>query len=248
MSAMVLSGGTATPGLSGKEVVLRVSGAHQAIEADQPGIIRGKVSLVGMISERRHVEVKKDMELCGKELISEELILSEGGGVMNAVVSIEGIKTEKVSQQGVVLDNKACAFVPHVLAITNGSTLEIRTSDPVIHTAHLYLGDRTLFNLALPPTRRGTKIERKLEESGLIKVLCDVHSWMKAYILVVDHPYFAVTDGKGLFEIRDVPPGSYQIKVWHELLGVQLKEASVSEGKDTLVEFTFEEKKGKIFQ
>jgi plastocyanin len=245
---MALSGWVNAPGPSKSESLVYVSGAYQPGEVHNRGNIRGnirgKVRFSGNIAERRHIEVKKDMEFCGEEMISEELILGEEGGVMNAVVSLEGIQTGKVPKQSAILKNKACAFVPHVLAVTRGATLEIRSNDPVLHTAHLYLGNRTLFNLALPRARKGMKLERKLEETGLIRVLCDVHGWMKAYILVVDHPYFALTDEKGSFEIRDIPPGSYPLKVWHELLGVQFKEASVSEGKDTLVEFTFEGEEG----
>lgn len=240
MTAMVLNGWVSTLEPSRGEAVAYVSRAYRPIEVDHWGSIRGQVRLSGDISERRHIEVKKDREFCGKEMVSEELILSKDGGVMNAIVSLEGMKKDEMPEQSVILDNRTCAFVPHVLAVTRGETLEIRSDDSVLHTAHLYLGNRTLFNLALP--RKGTKIERRLEETGLIRVLCDVHGWMKAYILVVDHPYFAVTDEEGSFEIKEIPPGSYRLKIWHEVLGTQFKEVSVAEGKNTLVEFTFEGK------
>jgi hypothetical protein len=135
----------------------------------------------------------------------------------------------------VVLDNVKCAFVPHVLSATVGQTLEIHNSDPFPHDAHAWLGTRTLFNVGILP---GHTSRQPLADAGLIHINCNVrHTWMHAYVSVSDDPYHAVTGADGRFAIDQVPPGTYTLRIWHELLGSVDRPVTVEAGKTATVDF-----------
>jgi hypothetical protein len=115
--------------------------------------------------------------------------------------------------------------------------LLLLNSDPILHDAHARLGPETLFNVGLPTWRRVTE---RLKREGIVKVECDVlHTWQSAYIVVTSSPYFAVTDEKGEFVIEGVPPGTYQIDVWHEKLGRQSRMIIVSENSTFRLDLVF---------
>ncbi|MGI0014649.1 MAG: carboxypeptidase regulatory-like domain-containing protein, partial [Nitrososphaera sp.] len=111
----------------------------------------------------------------------------------------------------------------------------IKNSDPILHTAHAYFPDgQPHFNVGLYPG----KVSRKpLVSPGVVKIVCEVHPWMSAYIVVTAHPYHAVTDVYGDYEIGDVPPGRYRLKVWHERLGIEEKEVEVKAKATSKVDF-----------
>ena len=116
-----------------------------------------------------------------------------------------------------VLDNKQCAFAPHVQVATAGSDLLLKNSDPILHTVHARLGKETLFNVGLPTWRQVTK---RLDRVGVIRIDCDVlHTWMSAVIIVTETPYFAISDENGKFVVNQLPAGRYQVEIWHERLG-----------------------------
>ena len=115
------------------------------------------------------------------------------------------------------LDQVKCRFTPHVQVARRGR-IDIINSDPVLHNTHGYYGKRTAFNVALPI--QGGKVTKLLKAAGEVRVDCDAHGWMLAWIYVVDNPYFAQTGDDGTFSITDVPPGEYTLAVWQEELGV----------------------------
>lgn len=118
-----------------------------------------------------------------------------------------------------ILDNKQCAFAPHVQVATVGSDLLLKNSDPILHTVHARVSKETLFNVGLPTWRQVTK---RLDRVGLIRIDCDVlHTWMSAVILVTPTPYFAVSDENGKFVVDQLPSGPYQVEIWHEKLGMK---------------------------
>ena len=116
------------------------------------------------------------------------------------------------------------------------SKLTIRNEDKLLHSIHGYSGDESLFNLIQPAYIKqwpGTKIETE----GIVNLKCDVHEWMNAYLIPVVHPYFALTDSLGAFEINQVPPGSYALATWHEALGAARKPVVISANDTTVVGF-----------
>ena len=126
-------------------------------------------------------------------------------------------------------------FVPHVLAITKGSTVDFPNDDPFFHNV-FSLSSAAGFNLGRYP--RGQSRPWKFSKSGLVKVFCDIHSHMSASILVLDHPYFAVPGADGNYEIRNVPAGQYTIVGWHERVGERSASVRVDAGRSTAVDLT----------
>jgi hypothetical protein len=125
----------------------------------------------------------------------------------------------------ILLDNKQCAFTPHVQIAGIGSELLLKNSDPILHTVHARLGNETLFNVGLPRWRQVVKV---LDRLGVVRIDCDVlHTWMSAAIVVVSTPYVAVTGESGLFTIEDIPAGKYDVEIWHEVLGTKKAQISV---------------------
>jgi hypothetical protein len=214
------------------------SEAYQEIEVPNGGTITGEVKFTGKLEVSVPLEVTKDVSFCGTQKPSEVLVVSKNGRVKNAVITIENVeKGKKISRENSHVDNKDCVFVPHVQAMSKGNYLEIINSDPILHNTHGYLNKtRTIFNLGLP--FQNQKVKKRMRRPGIINLECDVgHTWMSAYIVVVDHPYFAVTDESGAFEISEIPPGKYQLKAWHEKLGTQIIEVTVTEKGKTKAVF-----------
>jgi hypothetical protein len=195
--------------------------AYQAIEVSNGGRIFGTVTLAGDAPALKPLEVYKNREICGSELASESLVVGPRNGIRYAVVTIEDISRGKAAEVGEIhtLDNVKCAFVPRVLAVSVGHWIVLKNTDPILHTADARVGDRTLFNVALWP---GRELRRPLAYPGLVHISCDAHPWMRAFVVATDHPYHAVTDAYGSYQIDDVPAGTYKVRVWHELLGSSL--------------------------
>lgn len=209
---------------------------YEAISVTEGGTIRGMVKAEGGVTRLRPLEVTKFKEVCGS-VPDESLAAGRSGALRYAVVTLEGVTKGKAVEREAVheLDNLKCRFVPHVQAASVGQFLSIKNSDPILHTAHAYMPEgQPHFNVGLYPGR----VSRKpLVSPGIIKILCEVHPWMTAYIVVTEHPYHAVTDVYGEYEIRDVPPGLYRLKMWHERLGTQEKQVDVKGGMVTKADF-----------
>ena len=126
-------------------------------------------------------------------------------------------------------------FVPHVLAITKGSTVDFPNDDPFFHNV-FSLSSAATFNLGRYP--RGKSKPQTFNKAGLVKVFCDIHSHMSASILVLDHPFFAIPGTDGNYEIRNVPAGQYTIIGWHERVGERSASVRVEAGRPVTVDLT----------
>jgi hypothetical protein len=190
------------------------AGAYEEVAVTDGGTITGIVKLAGPAPKAETIEVTKDQEACGKTAPSEALVVNaQSKGLKNAVVFLDKVDKGKKLGKAPVLDNTKCLFVPHVVAMPAGTSLDVKNSDPILHNTHAYLGTRTIFNLALPTQNQ--VIKKKIIQNGVIRVQCDAHTHMSAWVLAVDHPYFAVTDDNGAFKLDGVPPGKYTLAVWH---------------------------------
>jgi hypothetical protein len=223
-------------------VLLVVSGTpaagYEAVAVPDGGTIAGVVRVAKPLpAPLPPLEVYKNRSVCGETVPSDALVVAPDGGLRYAVVTLDGITRGRAPEPEVVtsIDNVGCRFVPHVVSASVGQWLLFRNSDPILHNADGRLAGRTLFNVALP---RGREVRRPLVEPGLIEITCDVrHTWMRAYVLVADHPYHAVTDAEGAYEIRHVPPGPHAVRLWHERLGERREEVKVEPGKITTLDF-----------
>ena len=200
--------------------------------------VTGRVLLSGKYDRPAPLKVVKSRSFCGLTVPNETLLVDPGGGIRNAVVTMSPLDRGVTVQPGrIVLDNKHCAFTPHVQVAPLGSDLILKNSDPILHTVHARLGTNTLFNVGLPRWRQVLKV---LDRPGVVKIDCDVlHTWMSAAIVVVSTPYFAVTRENGSFLIDGVPAGSYDVEIWHEGLGTKTARVSVSENATSSVEIVY---------
>lgn len=170
----------------------------------------------------------KDPEVCAKDgaILSRELAIDpKTKGIAHAFVFLtrpkgtndEAVKSLVAKSPKLELDQKNCEFAPYSLAIHQDQTLVLKSSDAVNHNVRYAAFTNAPFNMILPPN--GTMEVKLVAERRPIVVLCDIHSWMKAYVMVFDHPFFAVTGPDGSFEIKGVPAGSQNLVVWQEKVG-----------------------------
>jgi plastocyanin len=198
------------------------------------GTIIGVVKFAGTPPPPKKISVTKDTTQCGQEKLSEELVVGPEKGIKWAVVSLVGVKRGKPSKNA-VLDQKGCWFIPHVVVVPAGETLDILNSDGVLHNLHTYSARNPSINKAQPGFKK--KMEEKFSQPEIVKMTCDAHPWMAGWIVVADMPT-AVTDERGSFTLADVPAGTNKLKVWHEVLGEKTLEATVKAREE--VEVTFE--------
>jgi hypothetical protein len=201
---------------------------YQEITVSNGGTITGTVKWSGPAPHEATFPITKDAEVCDpdsrKTTDLERLIVGPQGGVANTIVYLKDIASGKamdLPEQRRHLDQKRCHYVPHILLVPQGATLQMESSDATLHTIHME-GAAT-FNLPFPFTHQITS--RTMSTPGLVQLRCNGgHVWMNAEMMVVRHPYYAVTDESGQFEFTDVPPGTYQIVAWHEGWGREGKE------------------------
>ena len=151
------------------------------------------------------------------------------------VVTVTGAPARPVSRAA-ILDQQRCRYLPHVQAAPLGSSFEIVNSDPVLHNTHGYLGQSSAFNVALP--LKSQRVTRKLERPGPVKVKCDVHPWMIAWVVVTEGPS-GVTGPDGSATIAGVPAGTYDVTAWHERLGEKTARVAVPASGQVAVDFSF---------
>jgi len=221
------------------------AGAYEAMEVTDGGTISGEVKFDGTPPARKKLEITKDVDVCGKtEKFSEDLVVGENGGIQYAIVHLSNIEKGKkleVPEQNPVLDQNGCQYAPHVLTFPAGSSVNILNNDGILHNIHTYSEKNPAFNKAQPKFRK--KLTQKFDQPELaIRVACDAHGWMGGWFFVQDHPYYAVTDATGAFQLTDVPPGDYELKVWHETLGESTQNVSVKAKEDAKVSFTMAKK------
>jgi len=184
------------------------------------GTIRGKVTFTGHPPSKKKVIPTKDKEACGSGVREvDQIILGPDQTVHDAVVYLKKVEKGKAWEKPAktpAIDNVKCDFVPHVQVIPAGE-VEIVNSDPVLHNTHGFLDKATVFNVALP--NQGQRIKRPLKRTGMVRVECDAHGWMLAWIYVADNPYYALAGKDGTFTLTNVPPGSYTLVGWQEYTG-----------------------------
>ncbi len=202
-------------------------------DAQGGGTIEAEVKFNGAAVVEK-LKINKDTEKCGTEAAVEKVVVGGTKGLANAVVSVADAKGGAPTAKKATVDQHGCKFVPHVTAMTPGA-VEFKNSDDILHNLHTYSTANPSINKAQPKFKK--VMAEKFEKPEIIKITCDVHSWMLGWIAVMPHPYFGVTDANGTTKIENVPPGKHKIEVWHETLGKQEKEIEVKAGQTTKVAF-----------
>ncbi len=191
------------------------------------GTIKGVVRYAGAPVENKKLPVTIDQYVCGKEKDAQELVLSSANGIRNAVVSLQhvpaGVKGES-NPTSVTMDQNQCAFVPRVVVVPVGGTVEFLNSDRLLHNVKSASKENPPFNRAQPHAR---KIAFKFAKPEILRIDCDLHSWMRGWVVVSESPFYAVTNEQGEFTLDNVPPGKYTLEVWQETLGTVTQEVVV---------------------
>ena len=192
--------------------------------------IKGTVQLAGGAVEPKKLAVTIDQFVCGKEKDAEDLVLSPQKGIRSAVVWIEspppGAKGPNPALP-VQLDQKQCVFTPRIVVVPAGGTVEFLNSDRLLHNIHSVSKDNPTVNRTQP---KGRTIPVVFAKPEIIRIKCDLHSWMNAWVVVADHPFYAVTNEQGEFMLDNVPSGQYTLRIWHESLGTLRKDVTVGDG------------------
>lgn len=216
-----------------------LSGWSSLAGAQAGGQVVGEVKFVGVAPAPRVVEVNKDSAVCGKEKKIVEVAVGPGKGLADAVISMPDAKGPKAASKATI-DQKGCEFHPTVLVMAPGE-LDVKNSDGILHNIHSFSSANPPFNMAQPKFRK--VISEEINRPEVIRIQCDVHSWMHGWLFVTDHPA-AVTDAAGAFTLENVSPGKHKIEVWHPVLGSQSKTVDVKPGETARVTFELTPKKG----
>jgi plastocyanin len=215
------------------------------VDPSTAGALRGKITFLGARPVKEAISMESEAGCqqahAGHPVYDESIVIGKGAGLANAFVYIQsGLEGKKFEppKENVKLDQHGCVFSPRAVGIQTGQILEVKNSDTVSHNIHPMPKENREWNQQQSP--QSPDLEHKFPRPEvMIPVKCNVHSWMRAYIGVVDHPYFAVTGPDGSFEWTNVPPGDYTIAVWHEKLGDQTKQVHLGASASAAADFTY---------
>jgi len=227
-------------------LIVTIALAADAARADTPkpapaaatGSIKGTVIFEGEAPDRK--KLKRDTDpFCAKTEKLDEEIVVEKGKLRDVLVRIKNgsVPTVQPPATPVIIDQRECMYTPRVVGMIAGQKLEIRNSDGTFHNVRGTLSGKLLWNKPHPTGEPPLKLDPSAAKAGdVVEIVCDVHAWMKAYAVVQDHPFFAVTVPDGVFEITGLAPGTYTLEAWHPKLG--LKTLTVKIGKLKLANVT----------
>jgi plastocyanin len=214
------------------------------IDEATAGTITGKVLFSGDKPVMPAIDMSAN-PMCEREhktpQLAETAVINPNGAVRYAFVWIrEGLPKARWTppQSAVVLDQNGCVYRPHVLALMVGQQLEIDNSDPVNHNVHAEAQINVAWNESQPPQAE-KKFKTFPREEIWFPVTCSVHPWMRAYLSVVSHPFFAVTAEDGTFTLKGVPPGTYTVEVIHEKFGRKTQSVTLASHDSKTVDFTY---------
>jgi hypothetical protein len=207
------------------------------------GTIKGRVRLSGKPPGNTIIRMGVD-PMCnkvnaGKRVVQETVVASADGGLSNAFVKLQGTFPQTpVPADPVLIDQRGCIYLPRVVGMRVGQTLQVRNSDSFLHNVHSSSAHNNTFNVGQPTAGLVYQFRPK-EEEIMLQLKCEVHRWMIAYVGIVSHPYFAVSGDGGAFEIDRVPAGARTVQAWHERYGMLTQTVNVKAGATTNVEFTY---------
>jgi hypothetical protein len=210
----------------------------------QTATLSGTVTLQGAAPARVPVKMAAD-PVCAKAhaepAMSQDVIVDESNNLKNVFVYVKtGLEGQEFTTptEPVTLDQLGCQYDPHVFGIMVNQPLRILNSDPTLHNIHA-LPKKGEFNLGMP--KQGMEFTKTFVEPEVpVHVKCDVHPWMSAWVGVLTHPFYAVTDDHGSFSIADLPAGTYTIEAWHEKFGAQTQTVTVGAEGVPPLRFTFQ--------
>jgi plastocyanin len=229
-------------------LVARGAGAPNAVAPDPAGTVSGKATFVGKPPPRKTINVGADPGCrLHKPPRTEDVIVDNAGGLKNVIVYVkkglpEG-KKHPAPTEAVVIDQVGCRYDPHVVGVMVGQTLKVTNGDETLHNVHGLPFDNPGFNVVQAKKGSANTFTFKSPEVPGFVLKCDVHAWMRSYVWVFDHPYFAVSKEDGSFSLPPLPPGTYTIGAWQETCTAQEQEVKVEAGGKINLTFKFEPEK-----
>ncbi len=206
------------------------------------GTLSGKIKYLGEAPTLQKLMVIKDVKVCAKvDHFDERLVVDEENGIKDVVVwldKVEGGKSLDSLGEEFILDQKDCAYNPHVLIVPVNTPVKILNNDKILHNIHTYGVKNKPVNLAQPRFKKTIKMT--FTEPEKVQVRCDVHGWMSAWIIAAEHAYYTITDEKGEYSLDGIPPGKYTLNFWQESLGEKELEVTIKEEKNVQLDFAFE--------
>lgn len=214
-----------------------------AAQAGRGGTIRGRITLTGALPGNPIVRMGMDPACAemhrGERVLQGSVLVGPEGGLANVFVMLEGrFPQVPVPAAPVDIDQRGCLYRPRVVGMRVGQRLRVRNSDDVLHNVHAASPTGNAFNVGQPKAGLVFEFTPQAPEV-MLKVGCDVHSWMTTYVGIVTHPFFAVTDARGAFEIASVPPGTYPVRLWHERLGSVTRTVVVTAGTPATLDYGY---------
>jgi plastocyanin len=206
--------------------------------------IKGVVNFSGKAPEMKVPKKRKDAEFCKTKEVKYNAVVSTGGKLAEVLVRLanDGVKGDyKAPPKHAEINQVDCMYTPRVQGVVSGQTIDIKNGDGTLHNVHTYKGAESWFNT--PQIKGAPTIEKEMpEENKVVKFTCDVHPWMRGFVVVSSHPFFAVSGADGTFTIEKVPAGEYTVEAWHPHYGLKTSAAKVKveDGKSAEVTFSYD--------
>ena len=214
------------------------------VDPQTAGVLTGKIAFTGRKPPRKKIDMDEDPQCSSMHksgMYDESLVVNPNRTLANVFVYIkQGLegKVFEAPSTPVTIDQKGCWFEPRVFGIQTGQILRVTNSDPVTHNIHPLAQINRAWNQS--QSEGATALQRRFTKPEvMIRVKCNIHGWMRAWIGVLDHPYFAVTAADGTFKIPNIPPGTYTIAAWQEDLGEQTQQVTFEPSGHKVVNLSF---------
>ncbi|HVP47192.1 MAG TPA: carboxypeptidase regulatory-like domain-containing protein [Bryobacteraceae bacterium] len=238
-------GGSKAPETAKEEAAAPAGAATATIDEATAATVTGKVNFSGTKPTEKTIDMSATPACArahaGAPPKSEEVVVNGNGTLKNVFVWVKSGVPDKqwpVPSTPVDLAQKGCMYGPHVIGVMTNQDIKIVNDDPTNHNIHPLPKINQEWNQSQPP--KGDSLTKKFpREEVMIPVKCNVHPWMRSYIGVVSHPFFAVTGDDGTFTIKGLPPGKYTVEAWHEKYGTQDIDVTVAAKESKPVDFTF---------
>jgi plastocyanin len=244
-ASVVACGGSEPSSTSGDPSAPSATPDGLRVDASTAGEVTGLVTIDGMAPMNAAIRMNADpiclREVKGPQAMETFVVGGDGKSLGNVFVYVKdglGNYIYDTPTEPARIDQEGCRYIPHVFGMRVGQPLEILNSDPTLHNIHATPKVNREFNTGQPI--EGMRTTHTFDQPEvMVPFKCDVHGWMNAYVGVLEHPYFAVTDNDGRFSIRTLPAGTYTIEAWHERLGAQEQMVTIGEKETKDIAFTF---------